>query len=233
MSSFQLKAQKREKLGSNEARRIKNSGRIPAVIFSKNGNLNISFDAREFEIEYFKGNIQTRVVEVQLDDKKVRAIANKIELDPVSDRPIHIDFLNCDEAKAIKAHVKLAYVGQDKSPGLKKGGILHIVARKVELVCENEKAIPEKIEVDISSLHVGNKVRSSNLKLPAGVKLAKKGNFLIASIIGRGKSEEEGAAAAAAGTADATAGAATPAAGAAAPATGAAKPAAKAEEKKK
>lgn len=233
MSSFQLKAQKREKLGSNEARRIKNSGRIPAVIFSKNGNLNISFDAREFEIEYFKGSIQTRVVEVDLGDKKIRAIANKIELDPVSDRPIHIDFLNCDEAKAIKAHAKLSYVGQDKSPGLKKGGVLHIVARKIELVCENEKVIPEKVEVDISSLHVGNKIRSGNLKLPAGVKLAKKGNFLIASIIGRGKSEEEGAAAAAAGTPDA-AGAAAPAAGAAAPAAGAAaKPAAKAEEKKK
>ncbi len=231
MSSFQLKAQKREKLGSLEARRIKNSGQIPAVIFSKNGNVNITIDTREFETEYFKGNIQTRIAEIELGGKKIKAIAHKIDLDPVSDRPIHIDLLNCDEAKELKAHTKLNFINQEKSPGLKKGGVLHIVLRKVAIICDGEKNIPEKIDVDVGALHVGSKVRSGNLKLPAGVTLAKKNDFLVASIIGRGKSEDENAGAAAAATA---AGAAAPAAGAAAaPAAGAAKAPAKAEEKKK
>jgi large subunit ribosomal protein L25 len=79
---------------------------------------------------------------------------------------------------------------------LKKGGVLNIVLRRVEVVCDNEKSIPTTIEIDIAPLHIGSKVRASDLKLPAGVKLLKKSNFLIASITGRGKSDDDSAAAA-------------------------------------
>jgi len=215
--SVVLKAEKREKLGSSAARRIKREGRIPAVIYSAKGNTNLSLDVKEFEHEYFKGIALTSVVELELGGKKIKVIAHKVELDPVSDRPVHVDFLNCEENKEVRAKPKLVFVNQEKSPGLKKGGFLHIVLRRIEIVCESGKAIPDKIEVDVGSLHVGSKVRATTLKLPANVKLAKKGNFLIASIIGRGKSEEE---AAVPGATDAAAGAA-PAAGAAAPAAGA------------
>lgn len=229
--SIALKAEKRENLGSSATRKIRKEGHIPAVIYSKKGNVNLSIQAREFEIEYLKGITLTSVIELEIGGKKTKVIAHKIDLDPVSDRPIHVDFLNCEEAKTIRAKPKLVFVNQDKSPGLKKGGFLHIVLRRVEVVCENEKAIPEKIEVDAGAMHVGSKIRAQNLQLPAGVKLLKKDNFLIASVIGRGKSEDEKAAvpgatdAAAAGAAAPAAG--TPAAGAAAPAAGAKK-----EEKK-
>ena len=215
MSSFQLKAEKREKLGSLEARRIKKAGKIPAVIYSKNGNVNISLDKREFEQEFLKGNIQTRIAEIELAGKKIKVIARAVELDPVSDQPIHVELLNCDESKVFKATPKLNFVNQDRAPGLKKGGFLHIVLRKVEVLCDSANSIPNKIDIDASTLQVGSKVRSQNLKLPAGVTLARKDSFLIASIIGRGKADDEAAAGAAA------AGAATPAAGAAAPAAGA------------
>lgn len=217
--SVVFKAEKREKLGSSATRRIKREGRIPAVIYSKNGNVNLSLDTKEFETEYFKGIALTTLVELEIGGKKTKVIAHKIELDPVSDRPVHIDFLSCDEA-GVRAKPKLVFVNTDKSPGLKKGGFLHVVLRRVEVECENGKSIPNQIEIDAGTLQVGSKVRAANLKLPAGVKLAKKNNFLIASIIGRGKAEEETPAAAAA----AAGAAATPAAGAAAPA--------KAEEKK-
>ena len=217
MSSFQLKAEKREKLGSLEARRIKLAGKIPAVIYSKSGNINISLDKREFEQEYLKGGIQTRVAELDLAGKKLKVIAHIVELDPVSDKPIHVELLNCDETKVFKAQPRINFVNQDKAPGLKKGGFLHVVLRKVGVVCEKAENIPTKIDFDASTLQVGSKVRSQGLKLPAGVSLERKDNFLIASIIGRGKSEEETPAAAAA-----AAGAAAPAAGAAAPAAGAA-----------
>ena len=211
--SVVLKAEKREKLGSSATRKIKREGRIPAVIYAKDGNINLSVDVKEFEHEYFKGIALTSVVELDLNGKKIKVIAHKVELDPVSDRPVHIDFLNCDENKAVRAQTKLVFVNQDRSPGLKKGGFLHVVMRKVSVVCDNAKSVPNFIEIDASTLHVGYKVRASNLVLPAGVKLAKKTNFLIASIIGRGKSEEE------------------PAAGAT-PAAGAAATPAKADEKK-
>lgn len=211
--SVVLKAEKRENLGTSASRKIKRAGRIPAVIYAAEGNVNLSLDVKEFEHEYFKGNALTSVVELELGSKKLKVIAHKVELDPVSDRPVHVDFLNCDKVKTVRAQPKLVFINQDKSPGLKKGGFLHTVLRRTSVICEGGVAIPEKIEIDAGGLHLGYKVRAENLVLPAGVKLAKKGNFLIASVVGRGKSEEE-----------------TPAAGAAtAPA---AAPAAKAEEKK-
>lgn len=219
--SITLKAEKREQLGTAASRKLKNAGRIPAVIYAKSGNINLSLDIREFENEYFKGTLPVSVVELELAGKKTKVIAHKIELDPVSDRPVHVDFLGCDNAKALRAKPKFNFTNQEKSPGLKKGGVLNIVLRRVEVVCDGEKSIPTEIEVDIAPLHIGNKVRANDLKLPAGVKLLKKGNFLVASVTGRGKSEDEAAA---------------PAAGAAAPAAGAAAPAAaddkKAEAKK-
>lgn len=219
--SISIKAEKREQLGSAAARRIKNAGHIPAVIYSKTGNnVNLTVPVKEFEQEYFKGNIATTILELDLDGKKVKVIAHKVELDPVSDRPVHVDFLTCDDSKGIIAKPKLVFINQDKSPGLKKGGFLHIVLRKVEVSCENEKCVPEKLEIDAGVLHIGNKIRANILKLPAGVTLTKKDNFLIGSIVGRGKSEEETPAAGAAAAAGAA-----PAAGA--PAAAAAKPAAK------
>lgn len=98
---------------------------------------------------------------------------------------------NARENSPIPAQPKIKFTNNDKSPGLKKGGFLHVVARRVSVLCDGEKSIPEFIEADVASLHVGSKFRAESLKLPNGVKLKKKGNFLIASIVGRGKSEEE------------------------------------------
>lgn len=210
-----FKAEKRENLGTAASRKIKREGRIPAVIYREDKNINLSLEVKEFEHEYFKGNILTAIVDLNIDGKTLKVIAHKVELDPVSDRPVHVDFLDCEKVQTIKAQPKLVFVNLDKSPGLKKGGFLNTILRRVAVVCDKGITIPEKIEIDAGSLHLGHKVRAENLKLPTGVKLAKKDNFLIASVIGRGKSEEE-----------------TPAAGAT-PATGAAAATpAKSEEKK-
>ena len=197
MTSIVLKAEKREVLGTSEARKIKGAGKIPAVIYSKNGNINLSIDAKEFEFEYFKGHSQSTVVELDLDGKKIKVIAHKIDLDPVSDRPVHVDFLNCADSKVIKAQPKLNFINQDKSVGIKRGGFLHVVLRRVSIICENESSVPESIDIDIAPMHVGQKIRGADLVLPAGVKLAKNPSFLIASIIGRvSKTDAEEAAAA-------------------------------------
>lgn len=208
--SIVLKAEVREQVGSLASKKIKRQGLIPAVIYSKEKNINISLDSREFEQQYFKGVTLTSVIDLEISGKKTRVIAHKIDLDPVSDRPVHIDFMICENNKPIRAKPKINFSNQDKSPGLKKGGFLHIVARSLEVLCDGEKSIPQSIEADVSTLHVGNKFRASNLKLPSGVNLVKKGDFLIASIIGRGKSDEDKTATTA--TATPTAGAtATPA----------------------
>jgi large subunit ribosomal protein L25 len=189
--SIVLKAEVREQVGSLASKKIKRQGLIPAVIYSKEKNINISLNSRDFEQQFFKGVTLTSVIDLEIGNKKTRVIAHKIDLDPVSDRPVHIDFMLCENNKPIRAKPKINFSNQDKSPGLKKGGFLHIVARSLEVFCEGEKSIPQFIEADVGTLHVGSKFRAENLKLPSGVTLLKKGNFLIASIIGRGKSEEE------------------------------------------
>lgn len=215
--SISLKAEKREQTGSAAAKKIKRSGQIPAIIYSKNGNINISVPAHDFEREYSKGAMQTTVIELELGGKKIKAIAHKIQLDVVTDRPTHIDFFNCDETKGVISKPKLIFVNQDKSPGIKKGGFLHVVLRRAEVV--SVKEVASEIIIEAGNLHIGSKVRANDVVLPEGVKFTKKGNFLIASITGRGKSEETPAAGA-------------PAAGAPAADAKKAEPAKKAEAKK-
>ena len=124
-----FQAEKREKFGSSESRRIRKCGRLPAVIYSKEGNVNLSLSVTEFEREYFKGGILTTVAEIEFGGKKIKVIAHKVELDPVSDRPVHVDFLSCEESKSLRAKPKLVFVNQEKSSGLKKGGFLHVAIR--------------------------------------------------------------------------------------------------------
>jgi large subunit ribosomal protein L25 len=189
--SITLKAESRNNLGTASAKKIKRLGLVPAVIYSKNGNNHISLNFKELEIQYKKGNLLSTLIELDISGKKVKAIAHKIELDPVSDMPIHLDFIMHENNKSLRSKPKIIFTNQEKSPGIKKGGFLHVVSRRVEIICENEKNLPNTLDIDIGSLHLGNKIRANDINLPAGVKLFKKNNFLIASIIGRGKSEDE------------------------------------------
>ncbi len=191
MSNFVIKAEKREKLGSLEANRIKKSGKIPAVIQTGAGNINISLDKREFDIELKKGNIQSRIAEIEVGDKKYKTIASKLELDPVSDDVIHIDLRNIEINRDIKSWPKLKFIGRDKSPGIKRGGFLNIRLRKVEVICASENDISEEVEVNISQMRVGDKLWSDELNLAGNNKLSAKNKFLVASITGRGKSEDD------------------------------------------
>ncbi len=216
-STFTLKANLRTVLGSAESRRIRKAGQLPAVVRIKNGtNLNIIFDIKDFEHQYFKGNILTSKVEIELDGNKIFAIPHKVELDPVSDRPIHVDFIPFEKDERVKVYAKLNFANKDRSPGLKRGGFLHIVLRKVAILCSSN-SIPEAINIDVAAARVGGKIKSEDLILPEGVELVKKTSFIIASIIGRGSKED-----------DAGAEGSAPAAAAAGDKKEAAKPAAKA-----
>ncbi len=211
-----FKAELREKMGSSEARRIKAKNLIPAVIYGKNTkNINISVSRKEFEYEYQKGNIKTSVISLQLGNEVIKTTIGEIEVHPVSDSAIHINFLPCVENKEILAQPAIVFENREKSPGLKKGGFLHIVLRRAKVFCADEANIPNEIKVDVGSMHMGEKIRANNVVLPQGVRFANRDNFLIGSIIGRGKSDEEKAPVAAEATAAPAASAAKPAAPAA------------------
>lgn len=213
----------RKDLGSANTRRLRREEKIPAVIYGNNGSENIYFSVlrKEFDKEYLKSNIQLKPIELNLDGKKYKVLVYQIDLDPITDMPRHVDFVNVEGKKELKVCIPVNYVGTDKAPGIKKGGFLNILKRKIECFCTLEN-IPSSIEVDVSKMHIGSKVKINDITLPHNIKATQKSNFDICSITGRGKStEEEAAATAAAATAAAAATTAT------AGATGATTPAAK------
>lgn len=184
--SFDIKANLRKNLGSNSSRRDIKAGLIPAVICNKNGdNLYITVNSKELEKEYFKGNIFSTIVNIGLDDKNLQVIPNKIDVDPVTDRPIHINFIKFEKDKKVKVKVKLNFINKEKSKGLKKGGFLNIILRKVELICD-PSSIPDFIEVDVEQMNVGDKIRTTELKLPKDTQLSGKNGFTVVGILGRG-----------------------------------------------
>jgi large subunit ribosomal protein L25 len=169
----------------------------------------------------------TRLFDLEIDGKKHRVLPRDVQYDPISDRPLHVDFLRVSANTRVRVAVPVAFLNADKSPGIKRGGTLNVVHHEIEVICAPDK-IPARFEVSLEGLQINDAVHLSALTLPKDVKLTThEKDFTIATIAVPSaiRSENEAAAAAAAAPA-ADAAAAVPAAGAAAPAAGAAAPAA-------
>lgn len=184
-----IKADARTILGSAESRRLRNSGFVPATIRNGNDISYISIDQKEFEKKYFAGSVFSSPITIELEGKKVEIITKDVEIHPVSDRPIHADFIQINKDHPVVVKVKVNFIGQDKSPALKRGGFLHINVRMIEVICKNADSIIEKINIDIEKVPVGGKIRSDIIELPENISLKKKNKFLIASILGRGSTK--------------------------------------------
>ncbi len=240
-----IKAELRDRAGKGNARATRLEGRVPAVIYGgKEKPMMISLDARTFVPLTRKAGFLNHLVEIEASGKNIRVLPRDVQLDPISDQPVHIDFLRVVAGARVRVAVPVVFIAQDKSPGLKRGGVLNVVQHQL-LVSVQPEQIPEQIEVSVEGLEIGNTIHIEDIKLPGDAKavISGKTDTTIASIAPPTTVKEEVAAPTAAATDAAAAGAApaagaaagaAPAAGAAAPAAGAAAPAAaKAPEKKK
>ncbi len=182
----------RKDLGSANTNRLRKDGKIPAVIYGEKGkeNIYISVSKKEFDKEYFKGNIEIKPIELNIDGKKYKVLTYQLDLDPVSDFPRHIDFININGKKEVKVYIPVNFLGKDKSPGLKRGGFLNILKRKIQFYVDPMN-IPNCVEVNVEKSHIGDKIKITSLQLPAGLKVVDKTNFNVATITGRGKSTTE------------------------------------------
>lgn len=180
----------RTSFGSSSTKKLRKNDRLPAVIYGENGadNIFIDIDIKAFEKEYFKGGVETKIFEIKTDKGTYVLICYQIDLDPVSDRPRHLDFISIKNKKQVKVLVPLKFINSEKSPGLKRGGYLNVMCRKLQVVCD-PKNIPSSIEVDCASLRLKQSVRISDLKLPDGVKPTSKKDAMLVRIIGRGKDD--------------------------------------------
>ncbi|MBI1272462.1 MAG: 50S ribosomal protein L25/general stress protein Ctc [Alphaproteobacteria bacterium] len=219
-----IKAVQRAKGGKGNARQTRRDGQIPAVIYGdKQAPVLIAVDHNVLLREVEKPGFFTHLYDVELEGKPHRVLPRDVQFDPVTDWPVHADFLRVSGNTKIRVLVPVAFRNSEKAPGIKRGGTLNVVLHEIELWCQAD-SIPEKIEVDLTGLEIGDNLHLANLPLPAGTKLTTLQNLTVASIAAPTAVRDEAlekkaaeAAAAAAPAEGATAeGAAVPAEGAAA-----------------
>ena len=195
--AIELKAWSRGRTGTGGARAVRREGRIPGIVYGGSDEpLNISLETKEVSKQIQTGHFQSTVYMLDMGGKKIRAIPRDVQVDPVRDFPIHVDFLRLAKNAMVDVDVPVHFLNEAASPGLKRGGILNIVRHEISLRCLAD-SIPESIQIDLTGLEIGESIHISAVTLPEGATptIADR-DFTVATIAGRGaddSAEEEGA----------------------------------------
>ena len=162
---------------------LRNSGSVPAVIYggeAKNETISISKKLLKSLID--KENFLSNIVTLNIDGKPQNVLPREIKYHIISDEPIHVDFLRVVSGVKIRIEVPVKFINHEKSPGLKRGGVLNIVRRKVELRCPSEK-IPESLVIDLDGVEIGESFKISSINLETDVAPTIRGrDFVIATL---------------------------------------------------
>jgi len=198
----ELRAEPRSGTGKGAAFQIRRKGLVPGVIYGgKEEAQNISVDFRTLERHVETGTFLTTLFMLDVEGKKTRVLPRALQLDPVSDRPVHIDFMRLSEGAKIRIAIPVHFRNQGESPGLKRGGVLNVVQHEIDVICPADN-IPDTIEVDLTGLDIHDSIHISSITLPEGVKSIIRGrDFTICSIVAPTSVIEEQRAAAAAAAA--------------------------------
>ena len=164
-----LKATIRDDLSTGSNNKLRANGFIPAILYGgKNPNQNISISKKEISSIINSETFLSKVLEIEIDGKKEKVIPRDVSYHVVSEEPIHIDFMRIVSGKKIVLEIPVKFINHPDSPGLKRGGVLNIVRRKVELRCPAEN-IPDEIVVDLNGTDIGTSIKISSVKLPENV----------------------------------------------------------------
>ncbi len=197
----ELKAVAREGTGKLANRALRAKKMVPGVVYGGGQDpANVALEYRRVWQHYQTGHFLSTVYLLDVDGKKERVIPRDVQVDPVKDLPIHVDFLRVSRSSRIDVEVPVQFLNEEASPGLKRGGVLNIVRHTIELSCPAD-AIPERITVDLTGLDIGDSVHISAIKLPEGIRpVIADRDFTIATIAGASAVKAEAAAAATAET---------------------------------
>ena len=178
-----LKATKRETVTSGQLNKLRDSGSIPAILYGgKDPNAKISVDKKILKNILNSESFLSSVFELDLDGNKLKVIPRDVAYNVITDEPIHIDFMRVVPGTKIVLEIPVKFINNSDCPGLKVGGVLNIVRRKVELKCPAEN-IPEEIIVDLKGLEIGTSIKISFIKLPENVTPTIIGrDFVIATV---------------------------------------------------
>jgi len=161
-----LSAKKRETKTVGEVNKLRLNGFIPAILYGGNEqNQKISLNKNSIKNLISSENFLSNILNLDIEGKKEKVIPRDISFDPLSDEPIHIDFLRIIKGAKLILEIPVKFINSEKSPGLKKGGVLNIVRRKIELKCPAEN-IPTELVVDLDNTEIGTSIKISSIKLP-------------------------------------------------------------------
>ena len=177
-----LKAIKRENTSSGSNNKLRADGFVPAILYGgKDPNQNISIEKKAIKNIINSDTFLSKVLELDIDGKKEKVIPRDVAYHVVSEEPIHIDFMRITAGKKIILEIPVKFINHPESPGLKRGGVLNIVRRKVELKCPGEN-IPDDITVDLTGTDIGTSIKISSVKLSDNVAPTIDRDFVIATV---------------------------------------------------
>jgi large subunit ribosomal protein L25 len=192
-----LTAETRGQVGKGAARAVRRAGRVPAVIYGDGKDpVSVSLDPRELARVISKPGFLAKVVDVAVDGTTHRTLPRDIQYHPVTDSPLHVDFMRVGAGARVTVTVPVNFINQDRSPGLRRGGILNIVRHGIEVSCSVD-AIPERLVVSLEGLDLGDSLHIHAVTLPEGVRpVTSERDFTIATIGASSAVREEAAQAA-------------------------------------
>ena len=178
-----LDASIRNTKSKGDIRSLRVAGNVPAIIYGgSDQNEKISISKKILKSLIEKENFLSNIITVNLNGKAQKVLPKEIKYNVITDEPIHIDFLRVVAGVQIKIEVPVQFINHEKSPGLKRGGVLNIVRRKIELKCPSEK-IPENITIDLDGIDIGESFKISSIKLEEDVTPTIQGrDFVIATL---------------------------------------------------
>ena len=178
-----LEANIRDNKSKGQLNILRKNGNVPAIIYGgKEQNQKISISKKLLKTLIEKENFLSNMISLNIEGKTQNVLPREVKYHIISDEPTHVDFLRVLPGVKIKIEVPVNFINQEDSPGLKRGGVLNIVRRKVELKCPSEK-IPESITIDLSGVDIGESFKISSVKLDPEVAPTIQGrDFVIATL---------------------------------------------------
>ena len=166
-----------------QVRVLRQKGEVPGIIYGgTEKNQTISLSTKEVKSLIDQENFLSNIISLKIDGKSMNVLPRDVAFDPISDNPIHVDFLRIVKDAKIILEIPVKFINNETCPGLKRGGVLNIVRRKVELKCPTEN-IPTELVVNLEGLEIGSSIKISSINLPENVKPTIQGrDFVIATV---------------------------------------------------
>lgn len=194
---IELTVTAREKAGKGASRAVRRTGYVPAVVYGdKKAPILIGIEEKTLVAQLNKPGFWTHQFEINTGSEKIRTICQDIQFHTLTDRPVHADFLRISKNAQLEMDIPVHVINEETCPGLKSGGVLNIVHRFVTVKCSADN-IPEKFQLDLSTLEMGGVLTTKNLVLPNGVKLLNEEETTLVTIAEPAKEKAEATPAAA------------------------------------